>query len=130
MSQRPKNRAPTPHKWPLTTYSSWTVAAGRRCGERGVAGDVEGRGEHGRAAQDRDGVDQSERRDRAGGERVDAAEQPEEPQGGQHLGQHDAELEHDAEPGERLVAREVGQRGARVVGDEELAADQQEAERP
>ena len=76
------------------TFSSWAVAAAPAATAQGlVIGDVERRGDPCHAAEDGYRVDHSRRRDQPVGELFDAAEEAEEPDGGQRLGQHDAHLE-------------------------------------
>ena len=56
------------------------------------------------------------------------AEEPEEPHGGERLGEHDEQLEGDPGAGERLVLDEVGEGRGGVAVDEEPGPDDQEAE--
>ena len=131
ISQRPKKIPPIIQRWPLTEYrqlGGGGSAAGH--GEGRVLTDVESGREQGGAGEDRGGVDQAERCERAGGERVDACEEAIEPQRNESLGDHDAHLQHDAEPRQGRVVGQVVQGRLGVVSDVELVAHQQVAEHP
>jgi hypothetical protein len=88
-------------------------------------GRVQGRCQQGRAGQDGDRVDEAERGQRAGSQRIDALEETVEPEGREGLCQHDAQLHGDADTCQRLVVEQVGQGGLGVVGGEQLAPDDQ-----